>query len=274
MLRLKQLFDFYLDASIHVALAVFALTVVSGLMLSIPFDTHLSTFLFFGTIAAYNFVKYGVEAKKYILVANAYHKNIQVLSLLCLAISVYHAFFFTWQVWKCILFLLFLTGLYALPVLPHSRNIRSWGGFKIFVVAMVWSGTTVHLPVISGKLALDWDVWVLAFQRFVLVLVLLLPFEVRDLKYDLPDLRTLPQRFGMDKVKIFGVLGAFIFFMSTFIKGSVDVLDLLSNGIALILLLLGILFTKTEQSRYYASFWVESIPIVWCFVVWALSLCL
>jgi hypothetical protein len=30
--------------------------------------------------------------------------------------------------------------------------------------------------------------------------------------------------------------------------------------------------TKREQIRYFASFWVESVPIVWWMVVWVLAL--
>ncbi|MGY8915699.1 MAG: hypothetical protein ACKVJF_11540, partial [Flavobacteriales bacterium] len=204
---LKQVFDFYLDASIHVALAVFAMTMVTCLILNISLDPNLAIFVFFGTIVGYNFVKYGVEAKKYLLVANSYHKNIQIFSFVAFFIAIYHAWFLNYAAWKCIAILVLLTTLYAIPVLPKAKNLRSLGGLKIVVVAIVWAGATVHLPVLAASGDLTWDVWVEAVQRFLFVLVLMVPFEIRDLKYDGPDLKTLPQLIGFLRTKMIGTLG-------------------------------------------------------------------
>jgi len=79
MKLLLRFFNFYLDASIHVALAVFSLVYVTTITLNISINSHLIYFIFFGTIVCYNFIKYGVEADKYFLVANPYHKNIQIM---------------------------------------------------------------------------------------------------------------------------------------------------------------------------------------------------
>lgn len=260
---LKHVFDFYLDASIHVALSVFFLVKITGLIFEISIDLHCSYFIFFATIACYNFVKYGVEAEKYVLVANQYHKGIQVFSLAALGFSLYHCYFLNFQVWVGIACLLFLTALYAIPVLPKNKNLRSWGGLKIFVVALVWAGVTACLPLLSSEMAISWDVSIEAFQRFVLVLVLLIPFEIRDLKYDQSELRTLPQQFGVTKTKFFGSLATLLFFFLTFLKDEISSNELILKG--LLFLCLGVLMysTKRNQSKYFASFWVESIPIFW-----------
>ncbi len=41
-------------------------------------------------------------------------------------------------------------------------------------------------------------------QRVLLVLAFLIPFEIRDLAYDKPELKTIPQRIGVTQTKIFG----------------------------------------------------------------------
>ncbi len=259
----KRVFDFYLDASIHVALAVFAMAMVTCLILNISLDRNLAIFLFFGTIVGYNFVKYGVEAKKYLLVANSYHKNIQIFSFISFFIAIYHAWFLNLDAWKCIAVLVLLTTLYAIPVLPKARNLRSLGGFKIVVVAVVWAGATVHLPVLAVSGDLTWDVWVEGVQRFLFVLVLMVPFEIRDLKYDGPDLKTLPQLIGYLRTKMIGTFGAFLFFWFLFLKDHISNLDALSKGVGLFMLGLLMLFTQKKQSTYFSSFWVESMPIFW-----------
>ncbi len=235
-------------------------------------DYHLSVAVFFGTIACYNFVKYGVEAKKYFLVANRYHKNIQFVSLIALGFALYHCYFFTINTWIGIFVLLFLTGLYALPVLPKAKNLRSLGGMKIFLVALIWTGTTVLLPVIAVNESFVWDVGVEGVQRFILVLILMLPFEIRDLKYDAPELNTLPQHYGIESTKRVGALAAVVFFLLTFMKDNVVPFDAVSK--AILLLALGVTMTRTSknQNKYFASFWVEAIPLFWLGILWGLQL--
>lgn len=271
MKLLKRVFDFYLDASIHVALSVLSLIYVTSILLPVSFDSNFALFIFFGTIACYNFVKYGVEAKKYILVANKYHKSIQITSFIALIPAVYFAFKLSTNVLIGVAILALFTGLYALPVLPKAKNFRSLGGLKIFIVAIVWAGATVVLPVVSSENIFLWDIGIEALQRFLMVLVLLLPFEIRDLKYDEPDLKTLPQRYGITRSKAMGLLWAIAFFICTYLKDELTILDILAKATLLFGFGLMLYVTQRNQSKYFSSFWVEAIPIFWLGIVFALS---
>tara|TARA_R110000796_G_scaffold21541_6_gene63332 strand:+ start:13032 stop:13862 length:831 start_codon:yes stop_codon:yes gene_type:complete len=259
----RYLFHFYLDASIHVALSVFALIEITCIFFGLSRDNHISYLVFFGTIACYNFVKYGVEAKKYFLVSNTYHKNIQVVSFIAGGFALYHSFFMSYEAWIGLAVLSVLTSLYAVPLLPNAKNLRSFGGLKIFIVAMVWAGTTVVLPVVAADRVLDWDVSIELVQRFLMVLILMLPFEIRDLDYDDPELRTLPQRFGYLKTKIFGASGAVVFFFLTFMKDYLTNFEVFGKGLAFLGLAVLMLVTRRNQSQFFSSFWVEAIPIFW-----------
>ena len=252
-----------MDASIHVALSVFALIEITCIFFGLSRDNHISCLVFFGTIACYNFVKYGVEAKKYFLVSNTYHKNIQVVSFIAGGFALYHSFFMSYEAWIGLAVLSVLTSLYAVPLLPNAKNLRSFGGLKIFIVAMVWAGTTVVLPVVAADRVLDWDVSIELVQRFLMVLILMLPFEIRDLDYDDPELRTLPQRFGYLKTKIFGAAGAVVFFFLTFMKDYLTNFEVFGKGLAFLGLAVLMLVTRRNQSQFFSSFWVEAIPIFW-----------
>jgi len=260
---LQRLFEFYIDASIHVAFSILALVQVTCITLNIPVDAHLCGFLFFGSIACYNFVKYGVEVEKYILVADPHHKPIQWASFVALVVALYHLYFLSVPVYIAIAVLVGLTGLYAIPVLPHTKNLRSLGGLKIFVVALVWAGATVLLPVIAAGQSISWDVRVETLQRFLLVLILLVPFEIRDLAYDSPELKTLPQRFGVTGTKIIGASAILPFFLLTLLKDTVGRTELVADIILCLILALLIYATKGIQNRYFSSFWVEAVPIFW-----------
>ncbi|MCM4170483.1 hypothetical protein DHD32_03240 [Arenibacter sp. TNZ] len=260
---LKYIFHFYLDASIHVAISVFAFIEITCVFFGLSRDNHISYLAFFGTIACYNFVKYGVEAKKYFLVANAYHKNIQAFSFIAGALALYHAYFMSFDTWIGIVVLSILTSLYAIPLLPNTKNLRNLGGLKIFIVALVWAGTTVVLPVIAANKTMDWDVGVEGVQRFLMVLILMVPFEIRDLKYDDPELKTLPQRFGFINTKVYAALGVVVFFSLTFLKDDLTYLEVISKGVVFLMLGIFMFITKRKQTPYFASFWVEAIPIFW-----------
>jgi len=263
MKLLKRFFNFYLDASIHVAFAICALLLISFQTFNIYTDYHLTFFLFFGSISCYNFIKYGVEAEKYFLVANQYHKSIQFFSIVTLLIALYHAHFLNYKVLIGVAVLICFAGLYALPVLPKSKNLRSWGGLKIFIVALVWSGATVVLPILSVNQEVVWDVGIEIFQRFLLVLILLVPFEVRDLAYDKIDLKTLPQRFGIAKTKFFGGIATLIFFFTTFLKDEISIEEQILKSAISIILAYVLFRTQRNQTKYFSSFWVEAIPILW-----------
>ncbi|NHF58284.1 hypothetical protein FK220_002945 [Flavobacteriaceae bacterium TP-CH-4] len=259
----RRIFNFYLDASIHAALAVICLLYCTGLLLNILVDRHLAFFLFFGSISCYNFIKYGVEAEKYIRLANPYHKSIQVFSFMCLAIAFYHFYFLNIETWLGIAVLMVLTGFYALPVLPGSKNLRSLGVLKVLLVAVVWAGISVLLPVVAVKESPSWDIFIETTQRFLMVFVLLVPFEIRDLRYDAKELGTLPQRFGVMNTKRIGMLAILLFLLLIFFRDVVIQFELLGKSIMAFMLATALLMTHKDQNRYFASFWVEAIPIGW-----------
>ncbi|NNM18020.1 MAG: hypothetical protein HKP24_05560 [Croceitalea sp.] len=258
----KQLFKFYLDASIHVALAVVSLCWVSYKTLNIPLNFALAGFIFCSTIVCYNFVKYGVEARKYFIVDKPYHKTIQIFSFLTFAIAVYFFLVLPRSLWLPIVILSLLSSLYAIPFLPNSKNLRSLGGLKIFLVAIIWVGFTVYLPVLEGEKFFDWDIGVLMFRRFVLILLLILPFEIRDMHIDRPQLQTLPQRYGVQKTKIFGYFLVLAYGMTIFLIDELSLATIVTHLVFALIALVMLLRTKETQSRYFASFWVEGIPIL------------
>ncbi len=263
MKLLKWLFNFYLDASIHVALAVISLMKVFTYSLNITVDDHLVNAVFFGTITCYNFVKYGVEAKKYLVVIVHYHRKIQILSFIAGAVAAYHVYFLPPAIWMTIGVLMLLTGVYALPILAKPKNLRSLSGVKMIIVAAVWTGTVLILPSISSKMEVGiWDLTINCLQCFLIVFVLLIPFEIRDLANDAVELQTMPQRYGVKRTKQIGILLSILFFGITFFLDSIYNQAILWRGIAFILLTFSVYKAQITQGKYYASFWVEAIPIV------------
>ena len=79
---LKQIFNFYINSSVHVAFSVYALTRMTQYMFHISNDYAMVYFAFFGTIVGYNFVKYDALARAKKLQMGNELKGIAFLSFL------------------------------------------------------------------------------------------------------------------------------------------------------------------------------------------------
>lgn len=269
MALLKQIFNFYIDSSIHVALAVYALSLVTLLEFGIPYDEIVLYFIFFATITGYNFVKYFGLARFHHRSLTNWLKVIQVFSLLCFIGMCYFALKLEPMSLIVILAFGIVTFLYAIPFLPNKilydkhKNLRNVSGLKVYIIALVWAGVTVVLPLLNNHVPLYADVVVASFQRFVFVAVLMFPFEIRDLNYDSLKLATIPQQIGVKKTKIVGVLLLMVFFFLEFLKPQLNVEHIVIVLITTFITLMFLIFANRNQGKYYSSFWVEGIPIYW-----------
>lgn len=263
MRSLKTFFEFYINSSIHVALAVVSLSITSFFYFKIPVDLNLLIFVFFGTITGYNFVKYAGIAKMHHRSLAPSLKLIQIFSFFCFLALVWSLFKVEGEVLVWTAFFGICTLLYALPVFSKRRNLRSISGIKIFIIALVWAGVTVILPVVSAKFSLNVYVLVEFLQRFLLVLVLILPFEIRDLKYDLQQLGTIPQKVGVTKTKILGYTLLLLMLGLEFFKQHTRGATWTAFMLMLVIAAVFIWRSRERQSKYFASFWVEGIPILW-----------
>lgn len=265
----RQGFNFYINSSIHVGLSVFSFTWITLIEYGIPYDKNILCFVFFATVTGYNFVKYfGVAKFHHRSLAN-WLKIIQIFSFFSFLFMCYYALKLETNTLLYILGFGIVTFLYAIPFLPKRlfldkhNNLRSIGGLKVYLIALVWCGVTVFLPVINNEYDISADVLILAVQRYIFIIVLMLPFEIRDLRYDSLRLSTIPQRIGVKPTKIIGGMCLLLFMVLEFFKDEQHVFKTLVLLIITLGTLLFLLFSKKNQGKYYSSFWVEGIPIYW-----------
>jgi hypothetical protein len=269
MRLLKQIFNFYLDSSIHVALSVFALSWITLLEFQIPFDGPVLYFIFFASVSGYNFVKYFGLARFHHRSLTSWLKFIQIFSLACFIIMCYYAWLLHIKALTIILVFGIITFLYAIPFLPNKmiyhehRNLRNISGLKVYIIALVWAGVTVVLPLINNGIHINIDVVITVIQRFIFVIVLMFPFEIRDLNFDSLKLATIPQQIGIKNTKIIGVLLLLVFFFLELFKNETSENQIMAILIATFICLLFLIFANRNQGKYYCSFWVEGIPIYW-----------
>lgn len=259
----KIVLEFYLNASIHVAFAVFALLKITEIYFELPFNQNLNYFIFFGTITGYNFVKYAGVAKLHHRSLTDRLKVIQVFSLICFLLMCYYACKIKVETLIISIPFNILTILYAVPFLSGlAKNLRQISYLKVIIVAFVWAGFTLLLPLVDAKASIDLYTVIMFFERFLLIVVLILPFDIRDVKYDAISLQTIPKKIGVTQTKRLGLLLLILALILEYLFPTPSRL----NTPFLLFFFLVILFlmrSKIEQSKYYSSFWVEALPIIW-----------
>ena len=266
---IKQLFDFYINSSIHVALSVYSLAWITLLEFDISYDENVLYFIFYASITGYNFVKYFGIAKFHHRSLTNWLKVIQIFSFLCFILMFYYGLKLHTEVLLYFAGFGIITFFYAIPFLPKrlfldsQHNLRTIGGLKIYLIALVWSGVTVFLPLINNDYDINTDIIITVIQRYVFIVVLMLPFEIRDLRYDSLKLSTVPQKIGVKQTKIMGGFLLIVFFFLEFFKDEIAFYQILVLLITCIATVVFLVFSKIEQGKYYSSFWVEGIPMFW-----------
>ncbi|MFD1015651.1 hypothetical protein [Winogradskyella rapida] len=274
---LKRLFNFYLNSSIHVAFAAVALSWVTMIELHLKQDWSLLLFVFFATITGYNFVKYFGVVKFHHRSIASWLKSIQVFSFGAFLAMGYYLWHLqgTTLIWIAVLGV--ITFFYAIPIMvpkhylyDDKKNLRQVSGLKVYLIAFIWMVTTVFLPLVNQEGEIHQDVLIMGAQRFCFILVLMFPFEIRDLNYDSLKLATIPQTIGIKKTKLFGVVLLLLFVLLNYFKTeSHTYITMASLGIAIITIMF-LWFSNKNQSRYYSAFWVESLPIFWLLLLFLL----
>ncbi len=265
---LKKLFDFYLNASIHVALAVYSLVRITEIYFDLNYNEPLNYFAFYATITGYNFVKYFGIAKFHHRSLTQNLKIIQIFSLICFLLLCYYASQLALNTLLVYSAFGLLTVLYAIPFLSgFQKSLRGVSYLKIVVVALVWSGVTVILPLFdTGEELLNSTVIWMTIQRFLLVCVLILPFDIRDLQFDAISLQTIPRKIGVEKTK---KLGYILLLFSLFIEFLIapDASFRTAFLVVFFVMLFMLMRARETQPKYYSSFFVEAIPIFWWLIL-------
>lgn len=239
----KQILDFYINTSIHVAIAVFSLVQITKLQLNISTNSNLDYFIFFGTILGYNFLKYCVVFWNRIFTLK---KNFEIL--LITLISFYGIVFYFFRLSSNIQIEFIKIG-FLILIYPL---IRKFGLIKMVYVSFCLTLITVYIIEINHY-------YIYFTQRFLIIFCLLIPLEICDLETDSKTIKTLPKIIGIQNLKFLGycLLVAFCF-----LKLKLN-FDITIDIVIAIIIAIAIFFSNKNLTKYYSSFWVESLPVVW-----------
>ncbi len=262
---MKRLFDFYIFSNIHVAVGAFCFVKITLLSFGIS-ENETALFVFFSTILSYNFIRFMDLPLKETVFGIWFYKNKKHLLLISFISGIFCLFYLI-GFEKLALFVLapfvVMTVFYGMKLPKKAFSLRRIPGLKIFVIAFCFAGITVLFPLAQNKIEFSLQVVSLFLQRLFFVILITLPFDIRDINYDSKILKTIPQIFGVRIAKIIGVSLLFAVLILTYYyhleKNMEFYIVVLINLFAVVLLL----FSKSNQPKYYSSFLVEALPIIW-----------
>lgn len=133
------------------------------------------------------------------------------LILITSVISFFLSFYFLFHVLGDITVLEFVTFGVAIPVtffyvVPiRGRNIRERPHLKAHATALAWTIVIIVFPLINANVTDSFVAILFASALYCYFLAITISFDIRDLKYDPPTQRTIPQVIGSTKAKAFTI---------------------------------------------------------------------
>ena len=265
---LKKIADFFLFSNIFVAYCVVALCMSTEFLLG-HYSYTINLFVFFASLFTYNFqrlvrmrVQGELSFRQQWLQQNKF--LLWVVTALSAIATVYFSLSLSYNSLRLLLPLGIIAFMYPLPLLYWKGRwcrLREVPGIKIFLIALVWALVSVGLLVEEHQIAWTTDVWLLFVHRLCFVFSITIPFDIRDLKYDSLQLKTIPTVFGEEKARYiaYAALGMYeLLVVAQFIFG--DIMDvraliaLLCTSAATAYLLIK---STSDKGEYHFAFWVE-----------------
>ncbi|MDQ3190270.1 MAG: hypothetical protein M3Q58_01615 [Bacteroidota bacterium] len=281
---LKRIFDFIIFSNVFVSFCAASLVFATKIILQLKGDFYLEFFVFFSSLAVYNFQRITFPETEVFVFLSIRHKwtlaNSKLLFLLTvfsLIISVLiFLFCFTNKTGSAILLLpfAFISIWYALDlhrVFPFLKNkfkrLRLVPYLKIGLIALTWTAITVWLPIIEYRLNLLSDqTFILTLERLLFIFAITLPFDIRDMLQDKAfQLKTIPLALGIERTKYLSYFTLLIFSLIAFSRVPLLSTDIKIVGALVVsALIASILISIINENKreYYYSFWIESLMVI------------
>lgn len=260
MKETKSIFSYLINSNIFVSTCISSLALSSQILLQC-FNYNICVFVFFATLFTYNFqrivlIKKGVTHKRKEWLLN---NRIFIYSLIVL--SAFVSFFYFLQFNYTTKTLLLITG--SISIL-YPFGIRKLPFLKILIISSIWTVVSMGILISENNLMINSNTILHLSSRFLFVFAITIPFDIRDIKYDKNNLKTIPTLAGESPSKFIAVfalltLGLISIFQYLFYSLDVNILIAIISCCCLS----SIIIIKSDENKedFYFSFWVESLSI-------------
>ena len=196
-MTLKKIIQNLVFSNIWIAFGSVCVTVTTFLYSNLTLNYFFLVLVFFATLFSYNLQnlserKVHKDRSNQIIWIKSNNKIVKLITLISLFFSILFSFF------SLNYFAVFISSPFLLLVIFYRINFfnkikfRNIPGLKILIIAICWTWACCLLPQILYSINIDWT---LACFIFLYIILITIPFDIRDLKYD-EKIKTIPQQIG------------------------------------------------------------------------------
>ncbi|OYD47169.1 hypothetical protein CHU00_03675 [Sphingobacterium cellulitidis] len=282
---LKRLYYFLVHTNVLIALAAVAQCALTYYILNLPVNDPILVIEGATTLLLYNLSLYlslpKDPSKSPFQRTRWIGKNMWLFWLLS-AIATVITIWALFQVHLMTLFFLGFIGVislaYAVPLLKVKGKwvgMRQVPGLKVFYIALVWSLSSVGLPVVelyANGANIDWyQANYLGLVKIVFLVLCTLPFDIRDYEQDsLYNLKTVPILLGKQRaINLSYGIGVFHLILILLSPNTWAVrIALLITTVLILIMFRFIIFSK--EKHYHHVYLLDLALVLQWFFVWLL----
>jgi len=175
-----------------------------------------------------------------------------------------------------------LSVLYVVPFIPAQEkkiSLRKWPFLKVFIIALVWTFVTVMIPYVDEYGFVNFtssNFRLTLITRFLFVLAITLPFDIRDLSADYDNhLKTIPAVIGKKATVVVSEILLLVYwgvkFYQFYALNQLSLAQFIALSISMILIMIIIAFAVKKRPELYYSGIVEGTMLILHFGVLVLE---
>jgi 4-hydroxybenzoate polyprenyltransferase len=275
----KPIFDFLLFSNVFMSLCAVAQALVTFQLIGSKPVYIVITLLFTSTLGIYNFCILVTkpehpELSPYVRVRWFFsHYRLMVTITIVSILSLVPLFFLiSIESRLLLIFLAVISFCYGIPLFSFGDQrfgLRNIPGLKPFLITLVWTMSTVLLPVLEAQnlhltsISMH-DTTLLIAKRFLFIGALTIPFDIRDLFEDRKlGLKTIPVLLGEKGAYLFcQVMLAGYIVLLFFFRNNGFSIDFWALTLTAILAGWLIFKSKWEKNEYYYFFYMDGVLIL------------
>lgn len=209
-----KLVNFLVFGNILIALVAGLLTLSFSDFIGLENKLLYGLMLFFGTLFIYN-IQRMLRFKEISGSSSSRHqwikKNKNIIYVLLFLSGVGSSVSFCFLVNNSIalsslLFICLISIVYAFRIDKKKRTVRELPHIKIHIIALSWMILAFLWPILNSETPFTIELFLSCLAVYLYFIGITIPFDIRDLPYDLKHQKTVPQILGIKKSKVLAVL--------------------------------------------------------------------
>lgn len=215
------------------------------------------------TFAIYNFQRLVKSAEsilesRHMLWVEAHRTSIIVLMILTsITDGILLLKVLNWSIYTLILGGIGLLISFFYIVRIGKSNLRELPYTKIHLIVISWVYMVGIFPLLNEQI-FTFNLWIMAFIQYFYLIGVTIPFDIRDLPFDNPKQRTIPQVFGVKGSKLIGFISLILFYCFVIMLEHSFLTNLLFL-LAIVVQILLVIRTQEKQPEFYSSGLIEGL---------------